>query len=130
MCRLEIGRKEKYMAMVVQAYLNRNVSLLITVLQLWCIFLLINNFSNCDQFLYCLFSVFNFFVPGYLGLMADALESLLFLLYFSLYNYCLQQKGVIVLKDDSCFVSASHDLLLLRVWIHLTIKLQSSKFNP
>ena len=129
MCRLEIGRKEKYMAVVVQTYLNRNVSLLITVLQLWCIFL-INNFSDFYQFLYCLFSVFNFFVPGYLGLMADALESLLFLLYFSLHSYCLQQKGVIVLKDDSCFVSASHDLLLLRVWIHLTIKLQSSKFKP
>lgn len=130
MCRLEIGRKEKYMAMVVQAYLNRNVSLLITVLQLWCIFLLISNFSDFDQFLFCLFSVFNFLVLGYLGLMADALESLLFLLHFSLYSYCLQQKGVIVLKDDSCFVSASHDLLLLRVWIHLTIKLQSSKFKP
>ena len=105
---------------------RKNRSLLLKTSQTKCS----SDFSDFDQFLYCLFSVFNFLVPGYLGLMADALESLLFLLDFSLYSYCLQQKGVIVLKDDSCFVSASHDLLLVRVWIHLTIKLQSSKFKP
>ena len=114
MCRLEIGRKEKYMAMVVQAYLNRNVSLLITVLQLWCIFLLINNFSNCDQFLYCLFSVFNFFVPGYLGLMADALESLLFLKNFLQYaeNTLCDKARILLYVCHSDYIVVSLDLRL------------------
>ena len=106
MCRLEIVRKEKYMAVVIQTYLNRNVFLLITVLQLWYIFLLIkvfqiliNLYNFCIVYFLCVISFF----PGYLGLVAEALESLLFLSYFYVCTAIVfSRKESLMLKDDSC----------------------------